>query len=159
MDFKDITFKNYGKALVVGLIGSLIMFILMQLALSSGVAPFNVPPSAAMVKTLGFSAKPLALIVHFLFGAFWSLIFVLIFNKTISTTKGLIFSFIPWLIMMLIFSPIIGWGVFGTADTSNLPEALQLGTPVKYIIATLVLHLIFGVTIGYGNTKWVNFVE
>jgi hypothetical protein len=49
---------------------------------------------------------------------------------------------------------LIGWGLFGLADTSSLPAALQLGNPVKYIVATLVLHLIYGGIVGWLNPLW-----
>jgi hypothetical protein len=156
MEVQDITFKTYGKAFVIGILGSLVMFVLMQLSMSQGAAPFQLPPSAALLKSIGIPPKPLAFIGHFFYGGFWSIIFILLFQEAISIGKGILLAIGLWLVLMLIYSPIIGWGLFGTANTEQLPEALQLASTPKYIIATLVLHLIYGLIIGYGNTKWLN---
>lgn len=147
------------KAGVVGLLGSLIMFLLMQLGLGAGIAPFEVPPSAAFLISFGLPAKPLALIGHFLYGAFWSIVLVALAGSSANIARGIGLSILLWLIMMLIISPLIGWGVFGLGD---LPEGelyekggkLFLQGGPKYAIVTLVLHLIYGITIGKVNASW-----
>jgi hypothetical protein len=150
-----MTNQNYLKAAVVGLIGSLAMFILIQLAISAGMAPFNVPPSAAFLISLGLPAKPLALIVHFLYGAFWSVILVAVAKENAGIKQGLILSLAVWLIMMLVMSPIIGWGVFGGATAEVSQDAkLYLAPGPKYPIATLVIHLVYGLVIGGLNKSW-----
>jgi hypothetical protein len=63
-------------------------------------------------------------------------------------------SIILWLIMMVIYSPIIGWGFFGFADTSDLAQKLQLEHGPKYLVMTLVLHLLYGLVIGWLNAMW-----
>lgn len=143
------------KAGVTGLIGSLAMFILIQIALTSGMAPFNVPPSAAMLIKLGLPAKPLALIVHFLYGAFWSIVLVWIYKENTGVKQGLLVSFILWLIMMLVMSPIIGWGFFGFGGNEFAPDhKLHLAAGPKYPIATLIIHVVYGIVIGGVNKAW-----
>ena len=80
---------NWIKAAVVGLIASLVMFLLIQMSIHSRLsglvglhAAFNTPPSAAFLLKLGLPAKPLALIVHFLYGIAGSVVFFKIFKKT-----------------------------------------------------------------------------
>ncbi len=148
--------SNYVKAGVVGLLGSLAMFIIMQITLATGMAPFNVPPSAAFLIKMGIPAKPLALIGHFLYGAFWSIILVAIYKDSVSIGKGIILALILWLIMMLILSPIIGWGIFGFGEASEMAKdaKLYLEAGPKYLIATLILHLIFGLVVGGVNKAW-----
>ena len=152
-----MTGNNYLKAGAVGLLGSLIMFILMQIGLRTGMAPFNVPPSAAFLVKLGLPAKPLALIVHFLYGAFWSIVLVTIFKGAVSMGKSIFLALILWLVMMLIISPIVGWGVFGFGNAheefaKNAP--LYLAPGPKYLMVTLVLHLVYGLTLGWLNPAW-----
>lgn len=131
------------------------MFILMQTALSTGMAPFNVPPSAAFLISFGLPAKPLALIGHFLYGAFWSIVLVALFKKGTTIAKGIFLSLLLWLIMMLVFSPMIGWGVFGVGESPAVEgEPLYLEPGPKYIVATLLLHLLYGLTIGWLNPAW-----
>jgi len=143
------------KAAIIGALAALVMFLLMFAAIQSGMAPFNVPPSAAFLVKLGLPAMPLALIVHFGYGIVWSIILVAVFKHRTSIGRGIGLAMALWLIMMLIYSPIIGWGLFGAADTSNLPAKLQLGSTVKYIVASLVLHLIYGGIIGWLNPVWI----
>jgi hypothetical protein len=150
-----LTTKQYLWSALAGALGALIMFIIMQLGLFSGMAPFHVPPSAALLNKWGIPAKPLALVIHFGYGAFWSIILLLIYKSEVSIGKGIGLAIGLWLLMMLVHSPLIGWGVFGTADTSALPVALQLGSTMKFIMITLLLHLIYGAVIGWGNRQWV----
>lgn len=150
---------NWLKAAGVGALAALVMFILMKVGIQTGNAPFEVPPSAAFLKTLGMLdiPLPLALIAHFGYGIFWSIVLVAIFREHTDLVRGLGLAFVLWLGMMLIHSPLIGWGVFGMADTSQLPEDLQLGSPVKYIVATLILHAVYGGIIGWLNPRWITW--
>lgn len=150
-----MTNQNYLKAAVVGLAGSLAMFVLIQLAISAGIAPFNVPPSAAFLINLGLPAKPLALIIHFLYGAFLSVVLVAVVKENVGIANGLVLSVIVWLVMMLIMSPMIGWGIFGSGASEMAKDAkLYLAPGPKYPIATLVIHLVFGLVIGGLNKAW-----
>lgn len=148
---------KWTKAAGVGLMGSLVMFLLMMLGIHGpGIAPFNTPPSAAFLMKLGLPAQPLGLIVHFGYGAFWSVLLMYLYEKNVDTKKGLAIALGAWLIMMVIFSPIIGWGLFGfgNAHTLAASDPLFLEAGPKYLISTLILHLVFGVVIGFGNAKW-----
>jgi len=146
------------KAAGIGLLGSLIMFLLMMLGIhGAGIAPFNTPPSAAFLMKLGLPAQPLGLIVHFGYGAFWSVLLVSLFENDLSIKKGLGIALAAWLIMMIIYSPIIGWGLFGFGDAHVLSatDPLYLEAGPKYLISTLILHLVFGAIIGWGDSRWV----
>jgi len=158
---------NLVKAAIVGLVASLLMFLLIQMSIHSRFsglmalhAAFNTPPSAAFLLSLGLPAKPLALILHFLYGAAGSIILVTIYKNRVNTVRGIGFGMILWLIMMLVYSPIIGWGFFGFGDSvASLPsdEPLALGAPLKYIMVTLFVHLIYGIVIGWTNKRWLVF--
>ena len=146
------------KVAIVGMLGSLIMFLLMMFGIHvSGIAPFNIPPSAAFLTKLGIAVGPLPLLVHFGYGAFWSILLVYLYKEKTDLKRGVGISMAAWLIMMLIYSPIIGWGIFGFGNAHMLDAAhpLYLEAGPKYMIATLVLHLIFGAIIGWLNPKWI----
>ena len=75
-----------------------------------------------------------------------------------SLQSGLTLAGILWLIMMTGYSPVIGWGVFGFGGAGHSlgSEApLHLGSPVTYLGATLLLHLIYGAIIGGLNPRWM----
>lgn len=79
------------------------------------------------------------------------------FKENTDVKKGLGISLAAWLIMMLLYSPIIGWGIFGFRDAHTLAASnpLYLEAGPKYLIVTLILHIIFGLIIGWLNPKWV----
>lgn len=147
------------KAALVGALGSLLMFIVMVIGIHvTGFAPINQPPSAAFLQQLGLKIGPLPLITHFVYGMFWSVIFVAVFKDKGNLTKGLGLAGVLWLGLMLALSPIIGWGVFGTGGTVDDPNhAMYIGNTMKYIVMTLVLHIIYGLCIGLLNPLWINF--
>lgn len=146
------------KALLIGLLGSLVMFIIMILGINvTGIAPFNIPPSAAFLVSLDLYIGPLPLLVHFGYGAFWSIVLVAIYGSVVDTVKGIKLAGILWLIMMVIYSPIIGWGFFGFGGSAQQLAAdskLYLESGPKYLVITLILHLIYGSIIGWFNKIW-----
>lgn len=137
------------KAAVIGALAGLVMFIIINFGIRSGVAPFGLPPSAAFLESIGIQPMPLGPIVHFVYAIFWSIVLVAIFQQRTNITKGLGLALILWLIMMVIYSPIIGWGIFGA----------NLGNPGMYVIATLVLHAIYGLIVGWLDPLWINFSQ
>lgn len=147
------------KAIIVGLIASSIMTIITMLGVNVlGFAPFNLPPAQAFLDKIGFNAQPLPLILHFGYGALWSIVLVFITQIKPNARKGVLLSFGLWLIFMLIYSPIIGWGVFGFGEARQLPEKdpLHLTNAWKFIGITLVLHIIYGVVVGWLNNLWLS---
>ncbi len=152
--------KKIGKAAVVGALGSLVMFILMTIAIQTGNAPFKIPPSAAFLVKLGLPVKPLALFVHFGYGAFWSVVLAFLFREDTGVMNGLLLAAGLWGFMMVVYSPIIGWGFFGFGGSDLAKDSkLYLEPGPKYLIATLVLHVVYGVVIGFGNSLWIDFAK
>lgn len=134
------------KGILYGLLGTLFMSIIMLIGMGTGMSPIPEPIPAAIAKgILGDAPKPMimiiAIITHFGYGAFWG---TLLFNWKKSTGTiwhGLGWGVFLWLIMELIVLPFLGWGVFGSAITP------------KIAVATLVLHLIYGGTLGWGLNR------
>ena len=146
------------KAAVVGAFGSLVMFGIMMVGIHvTGIAPFNIPPSAAFLEKLGINVGPLPLLVHFGYGAFWSMALVFLFRERTNFLRGLLLADGLWLFMMLVYSPLIGWGLFGFGNAGNLAadHPLYLEPGPKYLVATLVLHFVYGGIIGTLNPLWI----
>lgn len=144
--------------LLAGFLASLAMFLFIYLGIHiTGVAPFNVPPSAAFLYNLGIEGKGYALLLHFCYGILWSYVFVFTFEEDVSVTKALVLSVILWLFMMLVYSPLIGWGIFGMGYAHYLAanHPLFLESAIAYVIITLALHLIYGATLGYIHSRWL----
>jgi hypothetical protein len=124
----------------------------------AGIAPFNLPPSAAFLEQLGLNVGPLPLLAHFGYGATWSMLLVALYGAETNVRRGVYLAVALWLFMMVVYSPITGWGVFGFGGSGHTLAAdhpLYLGAPVKYLVATLILHLIYGSIIGGLNPVWI----
>ncbi len=120
-------------------------------------APFKIPPSAALLETLNLNNPPLPLILHFSYGITWSVILVYLAQKHTSVAKGLFLALALWLFMMIVHSPVIGWGFFGFNSTYKEGSRLHLESGPIYLMITLVLHIIYGLIIGYLNPLWIDF--
>ena len=149
---------NIVKAAIVGAIGSLVMFVVMTPLIRAGIAPFNVPPSAAFLLAIGIANPPLALAVHFGYGALASIGLVALYRERTNLATGLAFAGVLWLILMIVYSPIIGWGVFGigASGTTLMPtDPLYLKAALPYAAATLGLHLVYGLVVGALDRMWI----
>lgn len=134
------------QGFLYGLLGTLAMSIIMLIGVGTGLSPMPAPIPMAIVKgILGNIAKPLlvglTIIAHFGYGATAGVIFGYLFKEKSSIRYGLGWGVFLWLIMDLIVLPLLGWGVFGIAITP------------KIAVATLVLHLIYGGTLGWGMSR------
>ena len=149
------------KAGAVGFLGSLIIFAVMILGVKvTGVAPFNLPPSAAFLEALGLNIGPLAIIGHFVYGIVWALILLALFGQRVDVARGLGLAGLQWLLLMVVYAPVIGWGVFGFGGPAHNLAAdapLYLGNPVKFVVLTLVLHAVYGALNGWLIPRWAGW--
>lgn len=147
---------TWAKAAAVGAVGSVVMFALMVPAIGAGLAPFKVPPSAALLERLGLAVGPLPLLLHLGYGAFWSAALVALFGERVSLARGLALGLALWLLMMVAVSPMIGWGLFGAAAGARPPDdLLHLASTGRYLASTLVLHVVYGLVVGTLDPLWL----
>lgn len=137
-----------------GLLASLVMYLFIFLGIEvTGLAPFNVPPSAAFLYNIGVEGSGYALALHFCYGTLWSYVLVFTFEEDVSVAKALGLSVVLWIFMMVVYSPLIGGGMFGFGY-AHLLEAghpLYLESGFSYLTSTLLLHLIYGAVLGAVN--------
>lgn len=133
---------RFWKGFAWGIVATLVMSAFMLAGIVTGVSPMPKPiPAAILGKILGGAApKPavigLAALAHLGYGGVWGGILAR-WTKPVTVAKGLGLGIGLWLLMQLVVLPFLGWGVFGTALTP------------KIAVATLVLHLIYGVVLGW----------
>lgn len=145
---------------LAGFLASLMMFLFIYLGTAiTGIAPFNISPSAAFLYNLGVENTGYALLLHFAYGIFWSYVLVYTFEEDVSITKALVLSVILWIFMMIVYSPLIGWGIFGFGYAHYLESdhPLFLENTLSYLTITLLLHLIYGWVLGYLNSRWLGY--
>ena len=140
--------KRLAIAFGWGVLATAAMSIPMIIATVTGVAPMPKPIPAALVAVVFGPGLPkpmhllLAVVSHLAYGGIWALILAAV-TKRVTIWKGLSLGAFLWLLMQLIVLPMLGWGLFGTAVTP------------KIAVATLVLHLIYGATLG-GLMGWAD---
>ena len=138
-----------GKRLAIGfgwgLVATLAMSIPMLIGFATGVSPMPKPIPAAIVgKVVGGvlgegipqrAIMAVAVVSHFAYGGSWGAL-VGALTRPVTLWKGIGLGIILWLIMQLAVLPFLGWGIFGLAITPQIA------------VATLVLHLVYGATLG-----------
>lgn len=133
---------QFKPGFVWGIVATLAMSILMVIGFVTGLAPMPRPiPEALVSLVIGGAPRPIrmvaALIAHLLYGGVFGALFAGTV-RSVSVWKGLGFGVFLWLVMGIVFLPLLEWGLFGSAVTP------------KIAVATLVLHLIYGGTLGWG---------
>lgn len=124
-----------GKAIGLGIVNALALSAIMVPAIRSGVAPIPDLPSLRFAElVLGRSLPlPAGLLFHVAYVTAWSLAYVLLFRERLSLPRALGLGVVLWAVALVVFFPLIGWGVLG------------LGVSAKLIPAALVPHLLFAV--------------
>ena len=82
-----------------------------------------------------------ALALHLAAGLVWALIYAYVAEPRLSGPgwfRGIVFSFVPWILSLVVFLPIVGGGFFGS----------QLNAGPLPIIGNLILHLVYGASLG-----------
>ena len=136
--------KNWNKGLLAGLAATIVLSVLMLIKSALGLMP---AVNAIQMLTqlgaehFGLPGSPVVgWIAHFVIGVvLWGLVFAHTYETWpgAAPIKGAVFSIMIWLLMMSMFMPMVGAGFFATS--------IAVGGPA---LATLVLHLIFGLVLG-----------
>jgi len=119
------------------------MSIPMLIGMATGVAPMPEPIPKALVTLIFGAGLPTPLVMalsagsHLGYGGFFGAVLARLFPEA-GLWTGLGLGVVLWLVMEVVVLPILGWGLFGTAITPAIA------------VATLVLHLIYGATLGWG---------
>lgn len=133
---------RFAKGFGWGVVATLAMSALMLAATATGASPMPNPVPAAIMGTIlgGAVARPVvmaaAIVAHLAYGGFWGGVLASA-TPRVTLAKGLGLGIALWVLMQLVVLPFVGWGVFGTAVTP------------KIAVATLLLHLVYGATLGW----------
>lgn len=130
---------NIVKAMVAGLVATVVLSALMLMKSKMGVMP-ELDVIAMLSRMMGNSPPAVGWITHFMIGAVvWGTLFAWL-NPYIPginyLTKGIAFGIAAWATMMIAVMPMAGAGLFG----------MRFGVMAPTM--TLVLHVIFGAVLG-----------
>ena len=141
--------NKIGKSMFAGFVATVVLSVLMILKMKMGLMPeLNaIKMMTTMAHNMAGMPEAMAVgwIMHFMIGTvLWGVLFALLAESLPGsgyTAKGLSFSVLAWILMMVIVMPMAGAGFFG----------LSLGMMAP--VMTLILHLIYGAVLGglYGK--------
>lgn len=122
-----------GRGVVLGLVNGILLSLIMVPAFRAGIPPIPQPPSLVFAETvLGRSLPlPVGLLFHLVYVAFWSAVWVAWDHPRLRFATALALGLVLWVVALVVFFPINGWGLLG------------LGVSPKLIPAALVPHLLF----------------
>ena len=114
---------------------ALLLTAVMLPAFKLGVAPMPKFPSLAFAETLFGRDLPLpvGLLFHVAYVTFWGVVYVALFRDRLTFLNALWLGLGLWVVILVIFFPVVGWGFLGLAISPKL------------IPASLVPHVLFAV--------------
>jgi len=127
--------RERAKVTGVGVANGVLLSAVMVPATLGGVSPFPKPVGLAFAETVlgGPVPMPVGLLFHLVYVTFWSAAFVAFARDALTLRNALLLALALWLVALVLFFPVIGWGVLG------------LGIGPQLIVAALVPHALFGV--------------
>ncbi len=131
--------------MLAGFAASVVLSVIMLVKGMMGIMPdLNVIDMLAGQMNSG---PLLGWIAHFMIGIIgYGLVYALVFASHATgghPTRGMLLGLSGWLLMMVMLMPMMGAGIFG----------LQMPSGIMVPVATLILHLIFGLTLGLSYAK------
>ena len=134
MHIHKLSTGEWGKALGLGIANGVVLSVIMIAMKQMGVSPLPKPLGLAFAETLIGRSLPLpvGLLFHLVYVTLWSMAFVVLFRNSLTLWNALLLALVLWLGVLLVFFPIVGWGLFGIAIGPQL------------ILGSLMPHLLFG---------------
>ncbi len=134
MQMHDLSSREWAKAIGVGLANGLLLSAVMVPLNLGGASPFPKPVGLAFAETVlgGPLPLPVGLLFHLVYVTAWSAAFVAVCRDRLSLQNALVLALALWLVALIVFFPVIGWGFLG------------LGIGAHVVVAALVPHLLFG---------------
>jgi hypothetical protein len=133
MKWRPLSVQDWVRAVGVGIGASILTAALMVTALKSGISPLPKPLGLAFAESvLGRSLPlPVGLLFHTAWVTSFTVIYVGQFRDSLTFLRALALGAALWLLVLVFFFPVVGWGFLGLAVTPKL------------IVASAVPHLLF----------------
>jgi len=134
MQIHKLTTGEWGKALGLGIANGVILSVIMIAMKQMGASPLPRPLGLAFAETILGRTLPLpvGLLFHLAYVTFWSMAFVVLFRDSLSFRNALLLAGVLWVGVLVVFFPIVGWGLFGMSVGPQL------------IPGSFMPHLLFG---------------
>lgn len=136
MRLHRLSTREAAKAVGVGIASAILLSIIAIAGQMSGASPMPKPLGLAFAeRILGPVPLPVGLLFHVVYVTFWTVVYVALFRTSLTFLNALGLGLFLWLLVLILFFPVVGWGVFG----------LQVGP--QLIVASLVPHILFALSI------------
>ncbi|MDH3354660.1 MAG: DUF2938 family protein [Chromatiales bacterium] len=133
------------KGALAGLAATIVLSMLMIMKGMMGLMP-DVDIIAMLAGKMGGNAM-MGWVAHFMIGVVgYGIAYALVFSKLAigsHLVRGIALGIAGWLSMMVALMPMMGAGMFGM----DLPSGMMVP------VATMMLHIIFGATLGFVYSK------
>ena len=135
MRIHNLAPSDWLRAIGVGIGTAALLSAVMVPALKLGISPLPKPLGLAFAEAILGSPLPLpiGLLFHVAYVTFWSASFVVLFRESLSFRNALLLALGLWVLVLVVFFPVVGWGLLG------------FGVSPKLIVASIVPHLLFAV--------------
>jgi hypothetical protein len=123
--------KTAGVGIAVAALTAGFMFFGMK----TGISPFPEPVGLAFAETAFGTTLPLpiGLLFHLAWVMLFTVVYVVLFRDALTFTRAFWLAFALWVLALVFFFPIVGWGFLGLAISPKL------------IVAAAVPHLLFAI--------------
>jgi hypothetical protein len=143
LDLHPPSARDWAKTLGIGIAVSVLTAAFMATTLKAGMSPL--PKSLGLAFAETTLGRPLPLPVGLLFHTAWvstfSALYVVLFRDALTFTRALALAAVLWLLVLVFFFPVVGWGLFGLAVSPKL------------IVGAAIPHLLFAVFL-WGLCRW-----
>jgi len=143
MKWHPLSGNDWTRAVGVGIAVSVLTAAFMAATMKAGVSPL--PKALGLAFAEAVLRRPLPLPIGLLFHTAWvtalSVAYVGLFRKELSFVRALCLAAGLWILVLVLFFPIVGWGFFGLAVSPKL------------IVGSAVPHLLFAVLL-WGLCRW-----
>ena len=135
MQIHRLSPKEALKAVGIGVLTALLLSAIMVPAFKFGIAPMPKQPGLAFAQMLLGPNVPLpvGLLFHVAYVTFWAVVYVALFWDRLTFLNALWLGLALWVVILVFFFPLLGWGFLGLAVSPKL------------IPASLVPHVLFAV--------------
>lgn len=139
MQFHQLSARDWAKTLVIGLAAAAVTAMIMQGLARAGISPMPKPLGLAFAqRVLGDVPLPVGMLFHTVWTMAFVALFVVMFRDRLTFGRAVALAAGLWVLVLVVFFPVVGWGAFGLAITPKL------------IIAAGGVHLLFAVLLWGG---------
>lgn len=129
----NVSDRSWKRGIIIGVVISVITAVMMMVMMKVGALPLPKPLGLAFAEKITGRTLPLpaGMLFHMMYVTFWSVVFVRFFPRRDIVT-ALALAAVLWVLVLVIFFPVVGWGFAGS------------GVSPKLIPAALMPHMLFG---------------